>query len=110
MRIALEAGTFLDTFDLQKGHSQGDSPSPLLYNFAAQILLFKIELNTKIVPVFDRKIGPVQFEPVDPFTHESNRETSMCECFANDNSTFFTVLCYNSLLELKNNTEEFRKL
>ena len=108
-RIALEAGTFSDTFELQKGHAQGDSPSPLLYNFAAQILLFKIELNVKVVPVFERQIGPVQYVPVDPFTHESNRETSTCECFADDNSTF-PVLCYNSLLELKNNMEEFRKL
>ena len=108
-RIALEAGTFSDTFELQKGHAQGDSPSPLLYNFAAQILLFKIELNVKVVPVFERQIGPVKYVPVDPFTHESNRETSTCECFADDNSTF-PVLCYNSLLELKNNMEEFRKL
>ena len=37
-----------EKFNLGKGHAQGDSPSPLLYNFAAQILLFKIELNPQI--------------------------------------------------------------
>ena len=31
-----------ENFKLEKGHAQGDSPSPLLYNFAAQILLFRI--------------------------------------------------------------------
>ena len=57
------------------------------------MLLFKIELNTKIVPVFERNIGPIQFEPVDPFTHESNRETSTCECFADNNSTVLLLYC-----------------
>ena len=68
------------------------------------MLLFKIELNTKIVPVFERNIGPIQFEPVDPFTHESNRETSTCECFA-------VLLLYCAIIafyiELKNNMRNF---
>ena len=81
--------------------AQGDSPSPLLYNFAGQILLFKIELNPRIVPACPRKIGPVPYEPFDPFEHKSNKEISTCECFADDNSTF-TLLCYHSLSELKN--------
>ena len=89
--------------------AQGDSPSPLLYNFAGQILLFKIELNPRIVPACPRKIGLVPYEPFDPFEHESNKETSTCECFADDNSTF-TLLCYHSLSELKNNMDAFRIL
>ena len=32
--------------------AQGDSPSPLLYNFVGQILLFKIELNPRIIDSF----------------------------------------------------------
>ena len=64
------------------------------------ILLFKIELNPKIEPIQKRELGPIQYEPFDPFVHESNRETSTCECFADDNSTF-TLLCFNSLTELK---------
>ena len=89
--------------------AQGDSPSPLLYNFVGQILLFKIELNPRIVPACPRKIGLVPYEPFDPFEHESNKETSTCECFADDNSTF-TRLCYHSLSELKNNMDAFRIL
>ena len=41
-KIILGGDLFSDTISLEKGHAQGDSPSPLLYNFAAQILLFKI--------------------------------------------------------------------
>ena len=37
-----------EKFNLGKGHAQGNGPSPLLYNFAVQILLFKIELNPQI--------------------------------------------------------------
>ena len=99
-KIILGGDLFLDTILLEKCHAQGDSPSPLLYNFAAQILLFKIELNPKIEPIRKRDFGPIQYEPCDPFVHESNRETSTCECFADDNSTF-TLLCFNSLTELK---------
>ena len=108
-KIILGGDIFSDSISLEKGHAQGDSPSPLLYNFAAQILLFKIELNPKIVPIRKREFGPIQYEPCDPFVHESNRETSTCECFADDNSTF-TLLCYNSLNELKRNMEDFRKI
>jgi hypothetical protein len=43
--IILGPGEVSAPFELNKGHAQGDSPSPLLYNFAAQILLFKIELD-----------------------------------------------------------------
>jgi hypothetical protein len=32
-------------FDLGRGHAQGDSPSSVLYNLAAQIFIFKLELN-----------------------------------------------------------------
>ncbi len=32
-------------FPLEKGHAQGDSPSPILNNMAAQIIIFKIKLN-----------------------------------------------------------------
>jgi hypothetical protein len=44
--IQLENNITTDTFDLGKGHAQGDSPSPLLYNLAAQIQIFKIEFNS----------------------------------------------------------------
>ena len=40
--IILKPGELSSLFNLEKGHAQGDSPSPLLYNFAAQVPLFKI--------------------------------------------------------------------
>ncbi len=49
--IGLGCGTNSETFPLGKGHAQGDSPSPLLYNLAAQIVIFKIELNPGIVRI-----------------------------------------------------------
>ena len=109
-KIILGGDIFSDPISLEKGHAQGDSPSPLLYNFAAQIFFFKIELNPKIEPIKKREFGPIQYEPCDPFVHESNRETSTCECFADDNS-MFTLLCCNSLTELKKTwktSEKFR--
>jgi hypothetical protein len=44
--ILLSDGKLSDPFKLGKGHAQGDSPSPLLYNLAAQIQIFRIELDT----------------------------------------------------------------
>jgi Reverse transcriptase (RNA-dependent DNA polymerase) len=41
-------GEATENFDLCKGHAQGDSPSPLLFNFAQQIMLFKLELDPEI--------------------------------------------------------------
>ncbi len=38
--IQLSPGSNSDEFPLEKGHAQGDSPSPILYNLAAQIIFF----------------------------------------------------------------------
>jgi hypothetical protein len=40
-------------FQLEKGYAQGDAPSPLLYNMAAQICIWKIELDPGIKSVYD---------------------------------------------------------
>ena len=60
--IILRQNSHSDNFNLGKGHAQGDSPSPLLYNFAAQILLFKIELDPKIKSIRPRFLlpGPIK--------------------------------------------------
>ena len=70
--IILGQGTMGDIFNLGKGHAQGDSPSPLLYNFAAQILLFKIELDAKIQNIHPPTLRPGPIVPISPFKHESN--------------------------------------
>ena len=107
--IILKPGELSSLFNLQQGHPQGDSPSPLLYNFAAQVLLFKIELDPriKLVRLPTALLGPVI--PKCPSLHESNRETGKCDCFADDN-TIMTLLEYKSLLALKEILTDFRKL
>jgi exonuclease III len=47
-KIILEDGNYSESFVLGKGHAQEDSPSPLLFNFAQQIMLFKLELDPDI--------------------------------------------------------------
>ena len=65
--VILRQNLTSEKFILGKGHAQGDSPSPLLYNFAAQILLFKIELETKIKPVRLNKALPGPIIGKDPY-------------------------------------------
>ena len=107
--IITSPGEVSETFDLEKGHAQGDSPSPLLYNFAAQILLFKIELDKKIKPIRCPVHFPGPVIPLDPFLHESNRETGKCDCFADDN-TVQTILDLGSLRALKIVLGDFKVL
>ena len=98
-----------DTFQLEKGHVQGDSPSPLLYNFAAQILLFRIELDKEIKPIRPPLYRPGPIIPSAPFKNESKRETDKSDCFAEDN-TISTVFELESLKALKNILCEFGQL
>ena len=84
-------------------------PSPLLYNFAAQILLFKIELEPKIKSIRPRSFLPGPIKPLSPFENESNRETDKSDCFADDN-TVSTILEYSSLKRLKEVLDEFKVL
>jgi hypothetical protein len=87
-KIILDDGTYGPTFNLGKGHAQGDSPSPLLFNFAQQIQIFAIELNSKILKIRPDPVLPLCFEPVAPNEAESNFETDKCDGFADDNYTF----------------------
>ena len=92
-----------------KGHAQGDSPSPLLYNFAVQILLFKIELDPKIESIRPRFLLPGPIKPSKLFENESNRETDKYDCFADDN-TVATLFEFASLHRLKEILLSFRTL
>ncbi len=40
-------------FQLEKDHTQGDAPSPLVYNMTAQICIWKVELDPEIISVYD---------------------------------------------------------
>ena len=108
-RISLGEGKFTNYFCLGRGHAQGDSPSPLLYNFAAQILLFKIELTPSIERIRNHDFFPGKAKPQKGNLYESNKETGKCDCFADDNSTM-TIFSARNLLALKRILEEFRIL
>ena len=107
--IITSPGEVSKTFEPEKGHAQGDSPSPLLYNFVAQILLFKIELDKEIKQIRCPQHFPGPVKPLNPFLHESNRETGKCDCFADDN-TVQTILDLVSLRALKNILGNFKIL
>ena len=107
--IILGQNSYSDKFNLGKGHAQGDSPSPLLYNFAVQILLFKIELDPKIESIRPRFLLPGPIKPSKLFKNESNRETDKSDCFADDN-TVATLFEFASLHRLKEILSAFRTL
>jgi Reverse transcriptase (RNA-dependent DNA polymerase) len=108
-RIILENSTYSDEFKLGKGHAQGDSPSPLLFNFAQQIMLFKIELSPEIKSIGREQIGPGQNRPEKFYEDECNGETDKCDGFADDNYTV-TVLETGSVQSLFKFLDEFEKL
>jgi hypothetical protein len=76
------------TIQLEKGHVQGDAPSPLLYNMAAQICIWKVELDPGITSVYDPSLrqnpdpnnavargpDPVRVQSAEVYGNESNRE------------------------------------
>jgi len=111
--IILENGKFSDPFDLKRGTAQGDSPSPFLYNMAAQILIWRIELDPNIKGIYP---DPPVIENFDinrqnneHFAFESNGETFKNESFADDANNFLK-LEFESLLSLKNALSEFKTL
>ncbi len=108
--IGIGYDAYSETFPLGKGHAQGDSPSLLLYNLAAQIVIFKIELNPNIT----RIPRPLDFEEVAvpvpaQYKGEGLGQTDINELFADDSSNIF-VFEMQSLVELKSVLESFKIL
>jgi hypothetical protein len=108
--IQLEQELVSDTFELGRGHAQGDSPLPLLYNLAAQIQIFKIELGPNVVKLRNEQLN------IDPgmapqlfYKGEGFGQTETNESFADDSSNL-TVLTVEALSELKNILEKFKML
>ena len=50
--IILDSGKYSSIFKLERGTAQGDSPSPFLYNLAAQVLLWKLEYDPQIEGIY----------------------------------------------------------
>ncbi len=58
--ITFDDGTLSSNFDSERGDTQGNTPSPVLYNLAQQIFLFKLELCPEIKSVFVNHLIPRQ--------------------------------------------------
>ncbi len=111
--IVFDDGSLSTNFDLDRGDAQGNTPSPILYNMAQQIFLFKLELCPEIKSVFLNHLvpRPIQLNDANPwpqpvrlavennqdldpipnqvilpveFRNESGRETDKAEGFADD--------------------------
>jgi Reverse transcriptase (RNA-dependent DNA polymerase) len=56
--IIWDDGTLSEGFPLEGGHTQGNGPSPLLFDFCQQILLFKLEFCPEIISILPCR-GPI---------------------------------------------------
>jgi hypothetical protein len=105
--IALDNNVCSRYFNLGRGRPQGDNISPNTFNFADQILIFKIELDPRIKKI--PRPSPVinHADNINDFySQESNRETSKNESLADDNTTI-TLLERESLHTVKNILNSF---
>jgi hypothetical protein len=108
--IQLEPNLLSDPFNLGRGHAQGDSPSPILYNLAAQIQIFRIELDAEI-----ESIGPVAADPIlelaPPHRYKGKGlgQTKKNESFADDSSNL-VALKLETLSTIKQVLDDFKKL
>ncbi len=132
--MAFDDGSLSSNFDLDRGDAQGNTPSPILYNMAQQIFLFKLELCPEIKTVFINHLVPrplafveaeadgeaegegveeaaaqeQQLIPLE-FRNESGRETDKAEAFADD-TTGLTILELESLSKLKQALFDFGEM
>jgi hypothetical protein len=115
--ISFDDGSISPPFDLERGRTQGNGPSPCEYNIGQQILLLKIELCPSIASVYNHLQVPrtvlgtyrsshpsitnaIALENNPRFSSESNCETDKAEGFADDTSVA-TLFDYDSLAALK---------
>ncbi len=75
--ILLDNGSYSRNFSLGRGRAQGDNISPNTFNFADQILIFKIKLDSNINGIWENFQIPPLFPANDNsfFMHESLGET-----------------------------------
>ncbi len=120
--IAFEDGSHSAEIALECGRAQGNTSSPVEYNMAQQIVIFKIELCPEVRNVYQIHFiarpflrVPVPALPVvliaadmddQRFRNESSFETSKADGFADDNTTG-TLFKYQSLNAIKKNIARF---
>jgi hypothetical protein len=109
--ILLDNGSYSRNFRLGRGRAQGDNISPNTFNFADQILIFKIELDPNIHGVWKNfQIPPMVSTNSDSFfMYESRGETSKNESLADDNTTLL-LLDEGNLRTLRHTLDEFGKI
>jgi hypothetical protein len=85
-----------------------DNISPNTFNFADQILIWKIELDPNITGVWQNFLVPREIDNNDNsfFACESNWETGKNESMADDNTTL-ALLTSNNLRSLRAILDEF---
>jgi exonuclease III len=78
--IIFDDGSISVPFNLGTGRAQGDNKSPIEYNFAQQILIFKIELDPNVASVYHHLLVPrpvsvvaEYFDPVLNIRDDTNR-------------------------------------
>jgi len=83
-----DTGTCSKSFQLERGRPQGDTLSPITFNFAMQILIIKLEQSNEIRPVvldtYKRNKEPVQLEQCVARGGDDGK----MECFADDANIF----------------------
>jgi hypothetical protein len=108
--IQLEPNLLSDPFNLGRGHAQGDSPSPILYNLAAQIQIFRIELDPLIESIGPAAADPIlELAPPHRYKGEGLGQTKKNESFADDSSNL-VALKLETLSTIKKVLDDFRKL
>ncbi len=98
-------------FALDRGRAQGDNISPNTFNFADQILIFKIELDARVNGVWKNFVIPKELpaETSSFFMYESRGETAKNESLADDNTTLL-LLEESNLRSLRSILDEFDEI
>jgi hypothetical protein len=104
-------GAYSRNFALDQGRAQGDNISPNTFNFADQILIYKIELDPVVNGIWKNFIIPPDFpaEQSPFFMHESLGETAKNESLADDNTTLI-LLEESNLRSLRLILDDFGKI
>jgi hypothetical protein len=103
--IIMGDGTNSKYLDLDTGRAQGDNLSPNIFNFSEPILIFKLELDTRIEKI-PRNFQPIVSAVEAVYSAEANRETCSNESLADDNTVLF-MLCKPSISAIKNILNDF---
>jgi len=108
--IILDNNEYSRSFPLERSRAQGDNISPNTFNFADQILIWKIELDPRISGIWQNLQIPqainVDVNDNSFFSCESNRETGKNESMADDNTTL-ALMTTENLATLRTILDDF---